>query len=189
MEFAVHITTSSPAHRREALPPSRALSAVEPGALCWWCGLEVAQGWPAAHPAASLVPSTPASSGRAAAGTWPEHRFCADPVNRRFDLEDPDASVPVRRARLAFAVRLAATGDLAQTREWRRFQRGGDPERTTVAHLRSLLRLGVRPRSADVVAVLCGPLTRRLYLLRVRRWSRRAALVSQVARVPRRFAP
>ncbi|WP_077011345.1 hypothetical protein [Saccharothrix sp. ALI-22-I] len=174
MEFAIHITTSLSGRRREAVPPSQAASAVDPKAPCWWCGLEVDPRWPAAHPAAPLVVATPARSGGDAAGTWPEHRFCADPVNRGFDVKDPDASVPVRRARLAFAVRLAGAGDLAQAREWRRFQRGGDPERTTVAHLRSMLRLGVRPRAADVAAVVCGPLTRRLYLARMRKWSRRA---------------
>jgi hypothetical protein len=169
MEFAVNITPSPSGPRREAVPPNQAPSAVDPGALCWWCGLEVDYRWPAAHPAAPLT----AATARPGAGTWPEHRFCADPVNRRFDAEDLDASVPVRRARLAFAVRLVGADDLTRAREWRRFERGADPERTTVAHLRSLLRLGIRPRAADVVAVLCGPLTRRLYSAQVRRWALR----------------
>ena len=162
MEFAVHITTCP--------------SAVDPGALCWWCGLEVDPRWPADHPAAPLVAAAPSG----AAGTWPEHRFCADPVNRGFDSGDPHASLPVRRARLAFAVRLAAVDDPTRARGWQRFERGGDPERTTVAHLRSLLRLGVRPSAAEVVAVTCGPVTRRLYAARVRRWARRANHLRQV---------
>ncbi|WP_367129089.1 hypothetical protein [Saccharothrix sp. HUAS TT1] len=165
MEFAVHITTSASGRRQGAAPTE-----VDPGALCWWCGLAVDPRWPTTHPAAPLVVATTPPS----TGTWPEHRFCADPVNRRFDREDPDASAPVRRARLAFAVRLAGADDLTRAREWRRFQRGGDPVRTRVAHLRSLLRLGVRPRAADLVAAAGGPLTRRLYLTRVNRWSRRA---------------
>jgi hypothetical protein len=169
MEFAAHITTSPSARHREAVPLGQPPAAVDAGALCWWCGLEVDPRWPADHPAAPLTALTPSRSG----GTWPEHRFCADPVNRGFDLEDPHASMPVRRARLAFAVRLAAAGDVAGAREWRRFERGADDRRTTVAHLRSLLRLGVRPRAAEVVAVVRGPLDRRLYQERMRRWARR----------------
>lgn len=168
MEFAIHLISPSARHQ-EAAPLGQEPSAVDAAALCWWCGLEVDPRWPAAHPAAPLAVATPARS----VGTWPEHRFCADPVNRGFDLDDPHASMPVRRARLLFAVRLAAADDPARARGWRWFERGGDPGRTSVAHLRSMLRLGLRPRAADVAAVVSGPLDRRLYQERMRRWSRR----------------
>ncbi|MCE6998693.1 hypothetical protein LZG04_28425 [Saccharothrix sp. S26] len=182
MEFAVHITTHPFAHRPQAVPLDHAPAAVDPEALCWWCGLEVDPRWPADHPAAPLVAATPARP--AVPGAWPEHRFCADSVNRPFDSADPRASAPVRRARLAFAVRLASADGRARARAWRRFERGGDPHRTRVAHLRSLLRLGVRPRADEVVAVLLGPLNRRLYAARMRRWAVVAGSVLAVSRPP-----
>ncbi|MGM1061982.1 hypothetical protein [Saccharothrix sp. Mg75] len=151
MESAVQFMTASSASPRPPVPPS----AERGRPSCHWCGLRTDWGWPAGHPAA------PAMTGDVLA-----HRFCADPANRRFDADAPGDPVVVRRARLAFALRGAGP------RGWRWFELGSDEQRTTVAHLRSMLRLGAPVTAADVVTAATGPLTRRLYRERVRRWAR-----------------
>ncbi|MEV0675766.1 hypothetical protein AB0I60_04495 [Actinosynnema sp. NPDC050436] len=170
MEFVIRVAAPLPVLPRLPVARRRVLALAErDGLLCRWCGLKADLEWPVGHPAAPVATRT--GSGE------PEdvrlaHRFCDDPANRKFDRSEPDATVRVRRARLAFAVELARTpGDHA--RRWRRFDRGSDRQRTTVAHLRSMARIGVRPGLADVAAVATGPLSRSLYEARVRRWSHR----------------
>ncbi|MEU4807545.1 hypothetical protein [Actinosynnema sp. NPDC023587] len=170
MEFVIRVAAPLPLLPRLPVARRRVLALAErDGLLCRWCGLKADLEWPVGHPAAPVA--TRAGSG--AEDLRLAHRFCDDPANRKFDLEDPAATVRVRRARLAFAVEVARSPGAAPARRWRRFEWGSDGHRTTVAHLRSMLRLGVRPGFADVAAVVVGPVARGLYLARVHRWSHR----------------
>ncbi|MDQ2585108.1 hypothetical protein [Saccharothrix yanglingensis] len=161
MELAARLMTAPSVPLRLSAASERVLSPGE-GPSCRWCGLATDPRWPAGHPAALVV----ADAGPRVGAERLAHRFCADPANRKFDVDAPVDPVVVRRARLAFALRGAGA------RGWWWFELGSDAERTTLAHLRSVLRLGARVTAADVLAALTGPLTRRLYRERVRRWAR-----------------
>ncbi|NUT48268.1 MAG: hypothetical protein HOV94_13310 [Saccharothrix sp.] len=165
MEFVIRVAAPP---RFVPIARRRVLALVDRyGPVCAWCGLETDLEWPVKHPAAPVAAPDGSADLRLA------HRFCVDPVNRKFDRDAPGTLV--RRARLAFAVDVArsASGAADQARRWRWFESGSDRERATVAHLRGLLRLGAPVRPADVARVVAGPLLHRLYLARMRRWSRR----------------
>ncbi|CCH29204.1 hypothetical protein ABZ816_38475 [Actinosynnema sp. NPDC047251] len=167
MEFVIRVAAPLPVLPRVPVARRRVLALAErDGLLCRWCGLKADLEWPVGHPAAPIATRAGGPDDLRLA-----HRFCDDPANRKFDLDTPDATTRVRRARLAFAVEVARTPSTSAARRWRRFEHGSDRHRTTVANLRAMRRIGIRPGVADIAAVALGPLSRALYGARIRQWS------------------